>query len=69
LLGGIGPLLAPLHLIMDKAYEDQQTRQLTLNSGFIPMVPPHISIPHLHIGGYQCWSLLPANPATANSPL
>jgi hypothetical protein len=26
LLAGIGPLPAPLHLIMDKAYEGDQTR-------------------------------------------
>ncbi len=40
LLGGIGPLPAPLHLIMDKAYEDNETRQLALDFGFIPVVPP-----------------------------
>jgi transposase len=39
-LGGIGPLPAPLHLILDKAYEDDQTRQLALDFGFIPVVPP-----------------------------
>ena len=40
LLGGIGPLPAPLHLIMDRAYEDNQTRQLALDFGFLPVVPP-----------------------------
>ena len=40
LLGGLGPLPAPLHLIMDKAYEDNQTRQLALDLHFIPVVPP-----------------------------
>ena len=40
LLGGIGPLPSPLHLIMDKAYEDNETRQLALDFGFIPVVPP-----------------------------
>ena len=40
LLGGIGPLPAPLHLIFDKAYEDNETRQLALEFGFIPVVPP-----------------------------
>ena len=40
LLGGIGPLPAPLHLIFDKAYEDNETRQLALDFGFIPVVPP-----------------------------
>ena len=37
---GIGPLPAPLHLIMDRAYEDNETRQLALDFGFIPIVPP-----------------------------
>ncbi len=36
LLGGIGPLPAPLHLVMDGAYEDNQTLQLALDFGFIP---------------------------------
>jgi len=40
LLGGIGPLPGPLHLIMDKAYEDNQTRQLALEFNFMPVVPP-----------------------------
>ena len=40
LLGGIGPLPVPLYLIMDKAYEDNETRQLALDFGFIPVVPP-----------------------------
>ncbi len=40
LLGGIGPLPAPLHLILDRAYEDNETRQLALDFGFIPVVPP-----------------------------
>jgi transposase len=40
LLGGIGPLSEPLYLIMDRAYEDNETRQLALNFGFIPVVPP-----------------------------
>jgi transposase len=40
LLAGIGPLPAPLHLVMDRAYEDNQTRQLALDFGFIPVVPP-----------------------------
>jgi transposase len=40
LLGGIGPLPAPLHLLMDRAYEDDETRQLALDFGFIPVVPP-----------------------------
>ena len=40
LLGGIGPLPAPLHRIMDRAYEDNATLQLALDFGFIPVVPP-----------------------------
>jgi hypothetical protein len=36
LLGGIGPLPAPLRLILNKAYEDDQIRQLALDFGFIP---------------------------------
>jgi transposase len=40
LRGGIGPWPAPLHLIMDRAYEDNETRQLALDFGFIPVVPP-----------------------------
>ncbi len=40
LLGGIGPLQAPLNLVMDGAYEDHQTLQLALDCGFIPVVPP-----------------------------
>src|SRR5271157_5646133 len=33
LLGSIGPLPSPLHLVMDGAYEDNQTLQLALTSG------------------------------------
>ena len=40
LLGGIGPLPAPLHLLRDRAYEDNQTLQLALDFGFLPVVPP-----------------------------
>ena len=29
------------HLLMDCAYEGDETRQLALNPGFIPVVPPH----------------------------
>ena len=39
LWGGIGPLPAPLHLIRDKAYEDNETRQLAFDLGFIPVDP------------------------------
>ena len=40
LLGGIGPLPGRLHLVMDGGYEDNQTLQLALDFGFIPVVPP-----------------------------
>ena len=40
LLGGLGPVPAPLHLIMDGAYDDNQTLQLALDFGFLPVVPP-----------------------------
>ena len=40
MLAGLGPLPAPLYLLMDRAYEDNQTRQLALDFGFIPVVPP-----------------------------
>ena len=40
LLGGLGPLPDPLPLLMDRAYEDDQTRQLALDLGWIPVVPP-----------------------------
>ena len=40
LLGGLGPLPEPLPLLMDGAYEDDQTRQLALDFGWNPVVPP-----------------------------
>jgi len=30
----------PIHLIMDRAYEGADTRQLALDLGFLPVVPP-----------------------------
>ncbi len=30
----------PLHLLMDRAYEGNETHQLALDPGFIPVVPP-----------------------------
>src|ERR1700746_3942315 len=30
----------PLHLIMDRAYEGRDTRQLALDLGFVPVLPP-----------------------------
>ena len=40
LLAGLGPLPAPPPLLMDRAYEDDQTRQPALDFGWIPAVPP-----------------------------
>ena len=40
LLSRLGPPSRPLHLIMDRAYEGNGTRQLALDLGFIPVVPP-----------------------------
>jgi transposase len=40
LLSRLGPPKWPIHLIMDRAYEGNETRQLALDLGFIPVVPP-----------------------------
>jgi len=40
LLARLGPQPAPLHLLMDRAYESDETRQLALDLGYIPVVPP-----------------------------
>ena len=40
LLRQLGRTPRPLHLIMDRAYEGDETRQLALDLGFIPVVPP-----------------------------
>lgn len=40
LLKRLGPPNRPLHLLMDRAYEGNETRQLALDLGFIPVVPP-----------------------------
>jgi transposase len=40
LLSRLGAPNRPLHLIMDRAYEGNETRQLALDLGFIPVVPP-----------------------------
>ena len=39
LLAGLGPLPEPIPLLMDSACEDDQTRQLALDFGWIPVVP------------------------------
>ena len=40
LLNELGAPDRPVHLIMDRAYEGDETRQLALDLGFIPVVPP-----------------------------
>ena len=36
----LGPADRPVYLLMDRAYEGNETRQLALDLGFIPVVPP-----------------------------
>jgi len=40
LLSGLGKQPEWRFLVMDRAYEGNQTRQLALNLGFVPVVPP-----------------------------
>ena len=40
LLSKLGRPKWPIHLLMDRAYEGNETRQLALDLGFIPVVPP-----------------------------
>ena len=40
LLSKLGRPKWPIHLLMDRAYEGNETRQLALELGFIPVVPP-----------------------------
>lgn len=40
LLQRLGAQSTPLHLVMDRAYEGDETRQLALDLGFTPVVPP-----------------------------
>ncbi|MCZ4313702.1 IS5 family transposase [Comamonadaceae bacterium G21597-S1] len=40
LLASLGHASRPVHLLMDRAYEGNETRQLALDLGFIPVVPP-----------------------------
>ena len=40
LLRKLGAAQWPIHLIMDRAYEGEETRQLALDLNFIPVVPP-----------------------------
>lgn len=43
LLRDLGQPLWPVHLLMDRAYEGNETRQLALDLGFIPVVPPKVN--------------------------
>jgi hypothetical protein len=36
----LGPVSRPIHLLMDRAYAENETRQLALDPGLIPVVPP-----------------------------
>ncbi len=36
----LGPQQASIHMIMDRAYEGDETRQLALDLGYDPVVPP-----------------------------
>jgi len=40
LIESLGHTSRPVHLLMDRAYEGNETRQLALDLGFIPVVPP-----------------------------
>lgn len=40
LIESLGHTSRPVHLLMDRAYEGNETRQLALDLGLIPVVPP-----------------------------
>lgn len=40
LLRELGPTEHPIYLLMDKAYEGDETRKLAVELGYIPVVPP-----------------------------
>jgi transposase len=40
LLHRLGRMPRSIHLLMDRAYEGDATRQLALDLGFVPVVPP-----------------------------
>ena len=40
LLRQLGPADYPVHLLMDRAYEGDETRALAVELGYIPVVPP-----------------------------
>ena len=43
LLASLGAPSRPLHLLMDSAYAGNETIQLALDLGFIPVVPPPVT--------------------------
>ena len=40
LLHRVGRMPRPIHLLMDRAYEGDATRQLAMDVGYAPVVPP-----------------------------
>ena len=40
LLQRLGRMPRPIHLLMDRAYEGDETRQLAVDLGYVPVVPP-----------------------------
>jgi len=40
LLWKLGPVDHPIHLLMDRVYEGDETRSLAVELGYIPVVPP-----------------------------
>ena len=40
LLRQLGPMNHPVYLLMDRAYEGDETRALAVELGYIPVVPP-----------------------------
>ena len=40
LLQRLGTMPRPIHLLMDRAYEGDETRQLAVELGYVPVVPP-----------------------------
>lgn len=47
LLRKMGKAPCSMYLLMDRAYEGDETRQLALDLGFIPVVPPSRSLKSL----------------------
>ncbi|WHZ26995.1 MAG: Mobile element protein [Nitrospira sp.] len=40
LLQRVGRIPRPIHLLMDRAYEGDETRHLAVELGYVPVVPP-----------------------------